>query len=186
MGHIHHGTNEHDATVSMYIVNIADPNEPRLFLHQHKVAGRWFQPGGHVELGENPWQAVTHELREETGFDLDQLEVLQARPRLLAPINGQLLPTPFVSRTGGYEQLAHFHDDLIYAFVTDQEPRHALAADESQEVAWFTAAELEAIPDDEVYMDIKPLGRWLLNNWQEWERIASRFFVLGPQALPKP
>jgi 8-oxo-dGTP diphosphatase len=184
MAHIHQGDNEHDATVSMYIVSIKDPEHPRLFLHQHKVAGRWFQPGGHVELGESPWQAVVHELREETGFELDQLAVLQSRPRLPAAINGQLLPTPFVLRTGGYEQLAHFHDDLLYAFITEQEPRLPLAEDESQEIAWFTLEELEAIPDAELYMDIKPLGRWLLTGWREWDQVPTDAFVLGPQALP--
>lgn len=186
MGHLHQQDNQHDATVSMYIVSIANPDEPRLFLHQHKVAGRWFQPGGHVELTENPWQAVVHELREETGFELDQLAVLQARPRLPAPVNGQLLPTPFVTRTGGYEQLAHFHDDLLYAFITEQEPRLPLAEDESQEIAWFTRAELAAIPDEEIYMDIKPLGRWLLTFWREWEAVSTSEFVLGPQALVAP
>lgn len=37
-------------------------------LHLHKRLGIWLQPGGHIELGESPWQAALRETSEETGL----------------------------------------------------------------------------------------------------------------------
>lgn len=81
MAHIHTNPGEHDLTASAFIVR-DDFEEPRLLLHMHKKLHILLQPGGHVELNENPWQAIEHELREETGYTFDELEVLQPKDRL--------------------------------------------------------------------------------------------------------
>ncbi len=36
------------------------------------------QVGGHIELDETPWQAVEHELREESGYTLAELSSIVA------------------------------------------------------------------------------------------------------------
>lgn len=36
--------------------------------------GKWLGVGGHVELGETPFQAVVREVKEETGLDLKSAE----------------------------------------------------------------------------------------------------------------
>lgn len=40
----------------------------RLLLHRHRRLGRWLQPGGHVETGEEPAVAALRETAEETGL----------------------------------------------------------------------------------------------------------------------
>jgi 8-oxo-dGTP diphosphatase len=39
-----------------------------LLLVDHKKAGLWLPPGGHVEQGEHPRETVVREIREELGF----------------------------------------------------------------------------------------------------------------------
>jgi 8-oxo-dGTP pyrophosphatase MutT (NUDIX family) len=44
---------------------VLDPTEGRLLLGDHRKSGLWLPPGGHVEPGEHPWEAVLREAREE-------------------------------------------------------------------------------------------------------------------------
>ena len=37
-------------------------------LHLHKRLAMWLQPGGHIDLGEMPWEAALREAMEETGL----------------------------------------------------------------------------------------------------------------------
>jgi 8-oxo-dGTP pyrophosphatase MutT (NUDIX family) len=39
-----------------------------LLVHRHRRLGRWLQPGGHVEPGEDPAATALRETREETGL----------------------------------------------------------------------------------------------------------------------
>jgi 8-oxo-dGTP pyrophosphatase MutT (NUDIX family) len=76
MAHIHTEPNQHDFTASAFIVR-DDMDEPRVLLHMHRKLGRLLQPGGHIELHEHPWDSIAHELQEETGYMLADVEVLQ-------------------------------------------------------------------------------------------------------------
>jgi 8-oxo-dGTP pyrophosphatase MutT (NUDIX family) len=91
MSHIHTKLGEHDVTSSAFIVRFDTP-KPQLLLHQHKSLGKLLQPGGHVELTENPWQSVLREITEETGYELSQLQVLQPKDRLASLANAILHP----------------------------------------------------------------------------------------------
>lgn len=42
-----------------------------VLLGRRRDGGFWTLPGGGVEEGETPWQAVVRETREETGFDVE-------------------------------------------------------------------------------------------------------------------
>ncbi len=39
-----------------------------VLLHRHRKLGRWMQPGGHLDPGEEPAEAAVRECREETGL----------------------------------------------------------------------------------------------------------------------
>ena len=39
-----------------------------VFLHRHPKIGLWLPPGGHVEINEDPVEAVLREIKEETGL----------------------------------------------------------------------------------------------------------------------
>src|SRR5690349_3881626 len=120
MPHIHTGPGQHDLAVGAYIIR-SDFDEPKLLLHWHKKLDKWLQFGGHVELDENLWDAVRHELLEESGYELKQLKLLQPKERMKSLRGAILHPQPFHLNTHVFNE-THNHTVLEYAFVTDQEP----------------------------------------------------------------
>lgn len=119
MPHIHTEPEQYDFTVSAYIIN---PVDRTVLLHKHKLLGIWVQPGGHVELNENPWQALKHELLEETGYNINTLMVLQPTMQFTGLVE-TVHPTPLVYRTHEFPtgDNKHFHTDAAYGLVASGE-----------------------------------------------------------------
>lgn len=171
MPHINTEQGGHDQTVSAFIVRV-EQGEPRLLLHRHKLLGVYLQFGGHIERTESPWQAITHELTEESGYDLDQLNIIQPMKRLSHLTDVTLHPIPMVYYThkfaGGDE---HFHTDMAYGFVAREEPRGAVGAGESSQLRLFSLGELEALADKEIFEDVREIGQFMIKvclpNWEE-------------------
>ncbi|HSW91527.1 MAG TPA: NUDIX domain-containing protein [Candidatus Saccharimonadales bacterium] len=155
MAHIHTAPGQHDHTVSMYLLR-TDFDEPKMMLHLHKKAKLYAQFGGHIELDETPWQTTIHEMREETGYDITQLKLLQPSERM-AHITGAVLhPQPVVHATMGYiSQEGHFHTDSVYAFIANSAPDHSPAEGESTDIQLFSRLEITDHPDiDPITRDI--------------------------------
>src|SRR5690349_16040516 len=91
MSHIHTEFGQHDHTVSAYVIR-TDFEEPKLMLHLHRKFGRYAQFGGHIELNETPWQAIAHELEEESGYMLDNVQILQPSKRLSSVVSAVVHP----------------------------------------------------------------------------------------------
>lgn len=178
MPHIHTGSGEHDSTASAYIVRLGQ-GEPRLLLHQHKKLGVFLQLGGHVELKENPWQTVLREIREESGYEADQLAVLQPPVRLehltgveLHPHTLAPLTHPFPDNKSNQEfNSPHFHTDLPWAFVTEEPPRLPVGQDESNTLQFFSVSELKDLAADNIPEDVRQIGLFVLgaclDNWEK-------------------
>lgn len=169
MAHIHTRPGDHDHTVSFFIIR-TDFSEPRLILHRHRRLGKLMMFGGHVELNENPWQAAVRELREESGYSPEQLNILQPeRPPLTMP-GAAVHPVPVCQATGAYPgDVSHFHADTAYAFTTGEAPHRLPDSGESRDFLLVTAGELEALTDEDIEPMFKNLGRvilsWYLPNW---------------------
>lgn len=99
--------------------------------------GLWTAPGGKVEPGEAPDEAIRREIREETGLTLQRLEL-----RLVTAETG---PHPA-------------YNWLLFLFRGTAAPGPPRAGVEG-ELRWFTPAELEAAPIPEVDRRLLP---WLL------------------------
>lgn len=136
MPHIHNQPNQHDTTISTYIVML-DDIEPKFLLHMHKKFGKIIQLGGHVELDETPWQTVAHELIEESGYSLDELSVLQPFKEQTHIDNVVVAPVPFILNTFKVND-EHYHDDLGFVFVAKQKPKSLPQEGESSDLRWLT------------------------------------------------
>jgi ADP-ribose pyrophosphatase YjhB (NUDIX family) len=176
VGHIHTGPGEHDLTASAFIVDISG-DEPKLWLHEHKKLGHWLQFGGHVELQENPWDAIKHEILEEAGFELHQLRILQPKLRLELAKTTQLIPQPVVINSHEIGDTNHYHTDIVFAFVTSEQPSQIVAEDESQLRAMFTLAELEENKDNFLLPNVRKIGMFVTDVLlREWEPVDCKLF----------
>ncbi len=138
------------------------------------------QFGGHVELHENPWQAIAHELIEESGLELDQVKVLQPKLRL-QDTQGRLHPTPLYTGTFPFPgaEPEHWHTDIGWAFVTHQEPRHEIAEPEQTEHRLVSAAELLAMTNNETFENVRQIGAFILEELMySWEQVDTATFKI--------
>ncbi len=170
MPHIHTDPGEHDTTASAFIIRLDGP-EPRILLHVHKKLGILLQPGGHVELKETPWQAILHEITEETGFRHEQLKILQPQLRLRQLSGAILHPAAIYQITHHFDgELDHWHTDTGYAFLADGDPIGKPDDNESTDLRWYTESEIEAIPVGGLPENVRDIARYALSdclpNWE--------------------
>lgn len=184
MAHIHTAPNQHDMVVSAFIVRL-DQGDPKVLLHKHRKHHVLMQIGGHIELDETPWQAIAHELREECGYTLDDLDVLQPDAEPVSIENVVMHPMPVFTCT--YKLSGdHFHSDLSWAFVTDHEPQQTIDDGESSDIRWLTLAELrEAMTQGVAAKDVTEMYALIVNHYlKAWHQIpAQRYAITKPAAM---
>lgn len=136
MAHIHE---LYDFTVSFFILH---PTEKKICLHFHRKLGFWNQLGGHIELDEQPIDAVTRELTEEAGLQPDDYDIVQTAtgPN---PRNAVAIPAPFSVIIYNYgNESVHKHIDMPYLIQSKTE-KLAPAEGESAQIGWFTLDEMK-------------------------------------------
>ena len=128
MPHIHQ---LYDFAVSIYIVH----NSKVLLVHHPRYA-MWLPVGGHIELDEDPEQAIHREVQEETGL---AIRLLSDRPNIVSK-GTKFLSTP--NYLDVHEaNLPHRHIGLTYFAVTDSD-QHQLSAEHS-EINWLGLDDLD-------------------------------------------
>lgn len=127
MPHIHE---LFDFTISVFIVH-----ENTVLLVHHPRYDKWLPMGGHIELNEDPEQALYREIAEETGL---QVTLLSTKPSVESP-GTKFLPTP--NYLDVHEANApHQHISLTYFARASND--NARLSDEHTELKWFTQDEL--------------------------------------------
>lgn len=142
MAHIHEKI---DFTASAYIVF-----DNTVLLHMHKKLGRWLQVGGHIELDEDPNQAVLREAKEEAGLDI---EIVGEKPEPLDTRYGarELMRPRFLNRHWFDETRQHEHIDFVYfARAKSGEAR----GEDGGEIRWFSRDDLDD-PAFDLLPDVK-------------------------------
>jgi len=54
-----------------FIVNVYIVHEGKVLFIQHKKLNKWLPVGGHIELNEDPDQAIFREVKEECGLEIE-------------------------------------------------------------------------------------------------------------------
>ena len=129
MPHIHEKI---DFTVSVFIVAAG-----KVLLVNHPRYNLWLPIGGHVELDEDPDEALFREIKEESG--LKDVEILSHKP-ILNDSDRKALYTPNYMDIH-YANPPHKHIALVY-FGRASNNRH-VKSDEHTEAKWFSIAELD-------------------------------------------
>jgi len=173
MAHIHTQPGQHDHTACAFIIR-TDFKEPRMLLHTHRLLHMYLQVGGHVELHETPWATITHEVREESGYELSQLKLLQPPHAHFTYSDLEMIahPIPFGFGTHRFGTADHFHTDTAFAFTTDQEPKHPPAAGESQDFKLVTRQELVDLPEGSIPANVRAAGLYVFDHlYDTWEAV---------------
>jgi len=164
MPHIHTEPGQHDITVSAWIFKEHDDGELRVLVHMHRKLGKLMQVGGHVEIDETPWQTLAHELSEEAGFGLGELQILQPYKTIPSVAGATVHPLPALSNTHKVSE-THYHSDYGYAFIAKSEPKNAPADGESTDLRWITIDELYvAVKNGEALQDVAEIYDAILQN----------------------
>ncbi len=130
MPHIHE---LYDFVVSAFIVC-----RGRVLLVRHRSYDRWLPIGGHIELDEDPEQALYREIREECGL---KVKILASKPPVAHP-GVKPMPTPSyvdVHRISG----KHRHIAFVY-FASSAKTNVRLHVKEHEAFRWFSPAEIGA------------------------------------------
>lgn len=177
MAHIHTKPGQYDFTASAFIIR-TDGGTPKAMLHIHKKLGQYLQFGGHVELHEDPWQAIIHELREETGYDLDQLELLQPKTRLVYRHGESIVhPYPLALQTHPFAGISHKHTDIGFAFIADEPPRHKPAEGEATNFRILSVEELKQLKDDSIPANVREIFLFAIEECLPiWDKTSASSF----------
>lgn len=177
MAHIHTEPGQVDHTVTAFIVRI-DGDQPRMLFHLHKKYGSLLPAGGHVELDETPWAAMAHEISEETGYQLSQLQVMQPKLRVTS-LDG-VINHPQPLRVNTHTAAPHhYHADIAYLFVTTQAPAQAPAEGESTDLRWLSRAELAVLPTEQMFVDARQTALLIFDQFLDaWEPLPAAEFSL--------
>lgn len=140
------------------------------------------QIGGHIELDETPWQAMAHEVEEESGFALAQLKVLQHTADIPETGPHVVHPTPFALNTHNVGN-AHFHSDLLYGFVASGRPALQPADGESADLRWVTLDELRGLSESgEALRDVYVSYEFLLAHLDTYTQVPAEQYAIEKPA----
>lgn len=129
MPHIH---DLFDFVVTFYIVY-----GRKVLLVNHRLLKKWVPAGGHIELDENPDQALEREIWEETGLDIEWPEKTpRGEPSETIP-----LYAPDYLDVHRFSE-KHNHISLNY-FLKAKSDAVRLAEKEHYDIRWFAEEDLD-------------------------------------------
>jgi len=151
MAHIHELI---DFIVTAFIVY-----ERKVLLVFHNQLQKWLPIGGHIELNEDPEQALFREIQEECGLEV---EILSSKPDIGNEGRKPLLTPNYLDIHKISD--THRHTSLTY-FARAKSDTVKLAEREHEDIRWFRKADLEN-PEFQIQEDIKFYAREALRQAQ--------------------
>lgn len=153
MAHIHELI---DFIANAYIVN-----DNRILLIKHKELGLWLPIGGHIELNEDPEEALYREVKEECGLEIELLSLKTE----FNTAEFKSLPMPFYL---DIHKIKNNHRHVAFEYVAKAKTNDIKLNElEHDDIKWFSKEDL----DDPQY-NLKDNVKFLAKKALELERNA--------------
>jgi ADP-ribose pyrophosphatase YjhB (NUDIX family) len=111
--------------------------ENKVLLIHHKQLDKWLPIGGHIELDEDPEEALFREVREECGLEI---EVLSKKPAIESDGTKFLYAPSFLDIHKISE--THKHIGFVY-FAKAKSDKFTFNKEEHKDIKWFSEEDLE-------------------------------------------
>jgi 8-oxo-dGTP pyrophosphatase MutT (NUDIX family) len=128
MPHIHE---KYDFVITVFITY-----NDRVLLVHHPRYDKWIPMGGHIELDEDPEEALFREIKEETGLDV---EILSEKPSIEQRDTKFIYPPRYIDVHEANPP--HKHIALVY-FAKAKSNKHTLS-DEHEDIRWLGLNDLD-------------------------------------------
>ena len=152
MGHIHE---KYDFTVGAFIVF-----DNKVLLVNHPRYDMWLPPGGHIELDEDPEEALFREIKEETGLEV---EIMSTKPDSHFPGNKYIYLPAYISVHDANPP--HKHIGLSY--FAKAKNADNLKSDEHTDAKWLSAGELDS-QEYNMPPEIRHFGKQAIEESKNW------------------
>lgn len=141
---------------SHFVINLVIRKDNKILLEKRNDSGsNWKFPGGHVESGENIFEACKREALEELGVDIkffsEELLPADVEEKVLFFPNPQRTYIENKSRDSGYDG-PHSHTSFVYFVLTENEPIEK----EKQIIKWFSFDDLKK--EENILDEVKNLA----------------------------
>ncbi|MEK7102748.1 MAG: NUDIX domain-containing protein [Patescibacteria group bacterium] len=128
MPHIHE---KYDFVVLIIIVH-----DNKVLLVNHPQYSQWMPVGGHIELDEDPEEALFREVQEETGLEV---EFLTSKPTISSSEFRFILKPNFIDAHDANPP----HKHIAFTYFAVAKSNMAARSDEHLDMKWLTEDELE-------------------------------------------
>lgn len=134
----------------------------KVFLAHHKKFDKWTPPGGHIEEGETPDEALVREWKEELGLDI---EIIPAAPGAFSGnANATPIPLPFhmdLEREGfDVPHIGHF----FFVKVRDHAQEIDVLKEELHNASWFSKEDLAGL---KTFDQVRALARYAIEHYRD-------------------
>jgi 8-oxo-dGTP pyrophosphatase MutT (NUDIX family) len=139
-----------------FVVNAFIVRNDKVLLISHKKLNKWLPIGGHIELNEDPEEALFREVREECGLDI---KIIGEKPEIKSE-GSKFLYSPLFLDIHKISE-THRHVGLNY-FAEANSDKVVLNKEEHNAIRWFNNEELDD-PEFNISPAIKFYARKALN-----------------------
>ncbi len=149
-----------DFTVDVFIVY-----DKKVLLIFHKKHNMWLQIGGHIELNEDPDEALFREVKEECGLDI---EVIGKKEPQIKVRGTKFLYSPAFMNIHDINE-THKHIGLIY-FAKAKSDNFVLSQREHSDIRWFSKKDLDN-PEFNLNEAVKFYAKEALRMVRDYQRL---------------
>ena len=121
----------YDFTIAAYIVN----NDSQVLIVNNPRYNKWLPVGGHIELDEDPEQALYREIKDESGLEVT---ILASKPEFESVGTKFILTPNYVDVHEA--NLPHRH--IAFTYFAKAKSGDFIKSDEHDDMKWLSKAEL--------------------------------------------